>query len=184
MNPERRRPQHPPEDLRSDEEKAAAARIEHQASWVDLQIRQAMSRGDFDNLPGYGKPIEGLSDHHDPDWWVKRLVEREQITGLLPPSLQIRKEDAALDGQLDRIPTEAAVRRAVAEFNDRVRWALYRPSQGPPMITPQRDLDLEVERWRARREERLSAQRAARGAADQERRSTGRRRRWFRRADA
>lgn len=181
MNPERRRPQLPPNDPRSEEEKAAAARIEHQASWVDLQIRQAIGRGDFDNLSGYGRPIEGLGDHHDPDWWVKRLVEREQITGVLPPALQIRKEDAALDGQLDRITTEAAVRRAVAEFNDRVRWALYQPTPGPPMITPQRDLDLEVERWRARREERLAAQRAAREAAERERRSSRRHRRWFRR---
>ena len=31
---------------------AAAARIAQQATWVDLQVRQAMERGDFDNLPG------------------------------------------------------------------------------------------------------------------------------------
>ena len=31
---------------------SAAARIRHQARWVDLQIQQAMARGEFDNLPG------------------------------------------------------------------------------------------------------------------------------------
>src|SRR3954447_19709352 len=78
---------------------AAAARIANQSTWVDLQVRQAMERGgfenphrqgrramgrgDFDTLPGQGKPIEDLGSEHDPDWWVKKLVERENIA-LLP----------------------------------------------------------------------------------------------------
>ena len=39
---------------------AARARIEQQQTWVDLQVRQAMERGDFDDLPGTGKPIRDL----------------------------------------------------------------------------------------------------------------------------
>ena len=81
---------------------AAAARMQHQAKWVDLQIQQAMARGDFDNLPGYGKPIADLGSTHDPDWWLKRLVERERIS-VLPPSLQVRKDDLELDGVLDEL---------------------------------------------------------------------------------
>ena len=164
---------------RSEDERAAAARIKHQDSWVDLQLRQAMARGDFDDLPGYGKPIDGLTGEHDPDWWVKRLVEREEITGVLPPALLIRKEDAELDARLDRITTEGGVRAAVAEFNDRVRWALYQPSQGPPMITPRRDPEVEVGRWAARRAARVAALRAARASSEQKTR--GRRRWWPRR---
>lgn len=102
---------------------AAEARIEHQGTWVDVQIQQAVARGDFDDLPGYGKPLR-LRDTHDPDWWVKGLLERENITGVLPPALQIRKDDAALDGQLDRLHTERQVREAVSEFNAAVRRAL------------------------------------------------------------
>ncbi len=140
---------------------AAAARIQQQASWVDVQLRQAMERGDFDELPGYGKPLESLTDQHDPDWWVKQLLEREQITGVMPPSLQLRKEDAELDVRLDRLNRPDDVRREVAEFNSRVRWALYRPPEGPPMVTRQRDVDAEVEAWAARRRERLAARRTA-----------------------
>ena len=55
-----------------------------------------MERGDFDDLPGYGKPIEDLGVEHDPDWWIKKLVEREQIA-ILPPALALRKDDAELD---------------------------------------------------------------------------------------
>ncbi|MCB0906839.1 MAG: DUF1992 domain-containing protein [Nocardioidaceae bacterium] len=130
---------------------AARARIDQQASWVDQQIRQAQARGDFDDLPGYGKPIEGLGEHHDPDWWVKKLVEREQITGVLPPALQLRKDDAELDARLDRLGAEADVRREVEEFNERVRAAFYQPLGGPPLITQQRDVDATVAAWRTRR---------------------------------
>lgn len=173
-------------------EPAAEARAKHQDAWVDLQVRQAMARGDFEDLPGLGKPIEGLTDGHDPDWWLKSLIERERITGVLPPSLQIRREDAELDARLDRLGDETEVRRAVADFNERVRWALYRPAEGPPMITPQRDPDHEVDRWRHRLEERRRVRReAARVLAEERaeeraaaRAAQGRRRvlrRWVRR---
>ena len=113
---------------------AARNRMRDQAKWVDLQIQQAMARGDFDNLPGAGKPIEGLGSTHDPDWWVKRLVEREQIS-VLPPALQLRKDDAELDARSMHLSTAAEVREEVEDFNARVagpgssRWA------GRPMIT-------------------------------------------------
>ena len=98
---------------------AAAARIAQQSTWVDLQVRQAMERGEFDDLPGRGKPIEDLGVEHDPDWWVKKLVERENIA-LLPPAIALRKEDAELDDRLDEITAESEVRREVEDFNKRV----------------------------------------------------------------
>jgi hypothetical protein len=66
-----------------------------QHTWVDLQVQRAMERGDFDDLPGAGKPL-ALGETHDPDWWLKKLVERENVA-VLPPSLALRKEDAELD---------------------------------------------------------------------------------------
>ncbi len=150
---------------------------------MDLQIRQARERGDFDDLPGLGKPLEDLGDAHDPDWWVKRLVERERIV-VVPPALQLRRDDAALDDTLDRLGGEAEVRREVTEFNERVRRILYSTHGGPPVTTSPRDVEEEVRRWRARREERR-AQRAAETASDPAPASPRRaraRRRWFRRS--
>ncbi len=144
-----------PRELQSREaEKAAAAkRIEQQHTWVDLQIRQAMARGAFDDLPGAGKPIEDLGTEHDPDWWLKRMVKREQVS-VLPPSLQLRKEDAELDGVLDKLAVESEVRREVEEFNARVLRARYTPVDGPPLITQPRDVDATVAAWRERRNAR------------------------------
>ncbi|WP_418057721.1 DUF1992 domain-containing protein [Pimelobacter simplex] len=143
------------------EEKAAArARIEQQQTWVDLQVRQAMERGEFDDLPGAGKPLEGLGDTHDPDWWVKRLVERERIT-VLPPALQLRKDDAELDAALDRLASEREARAFVDDFNARVIRARYTPVDGPPLITLPRDVDATLAAWRERQAAAAERRRAA-----------------------
>ena len=157
---------------------AAANRMRQQAKYVDLQIQQAVARGDFDDLPGLGKPIENLGSDHDPDWWVKQLIEREQITGVLPPALQLRTDDAQLDERLDRITTEREVRAELEDFNERVRKARIQPLGGPPMITQEREVEAEVERWAARREARRAEQRAR--LASLETHTTARRRWPFR----
>jgi hypothetical protein len=157
---------------------AARNRMQHQARYVDLQIRQAMARGEFDDLPGAGKPIRGLGTQHDPDWWVKQLIEREKITGVLPPVLQLRKEDAELEAHLDGLHTAAEVREQVEEFNARVIRARYTPVDGAPLITQPRDVDAEVEAWRARRSAQRTRPEPAPSAPPPEK---PRRRGWFRR---
>ena len=61
-------------------------------SWVERQVREAIERGEFDNLPGQGKPIKGLNGRDDENWWVKSYLEREQLPLPLPTSLALRKE--------------------------------------------------------------------------------------------
>jgi hypothetical protein len=143
---------------------ASAARIAHQSTWVEQQLRVVMERGDFDDLPGHGKPIEDLGVEHDPDWWLKKLVERENIA-LLPPAIALRKEDAELDARLDRITAETEVRRELEDFNRRIVEARRQLQGGPPVVTPTREVDAEVVAWRERRTARIEAQRAARAAA-------------------
>jgi hypothetical protein len=151
-----------PDDARpkDDDDDATRRRIDQQAMWVELQIQQAMARGDFDDLPGTGKPLR-LPDRHDPDWWVKQLIEREKIQ-VAPPAIALRREDAELDATLDREAREEGVRRVVDDFNRRVIEARRQLQGGPPVITKTRDLDAEVEAWRARRTARrdLARQRA------------------------
>ena len=161
---------------------AAVARIRHQAQWVDLQIKRAMERGEFDDLPGAGKPLRNLGTQHDPDWWIKQLIEREKITGVLPPALQLRKDDAELDGRLDRHTAEVEVRRELEDFNARVLKARYTPVDGPPLITQPRDVEAEVEAWRARRAERVAARAAARDDVRADAPAKTGKRRWWRRA--
>ncbi|MEU6133335.1 DUF1992 domain-containing protein [Nocardioides sp. NPDC047086] len=140
---------------------------------ADFQVRKAIARGDFEDLPGSGEPID-LPDQHDPEWWVRKLVEREHVV-LLPPSIQLRKDDAALDEHLDQLADENAVRREIDDFNARVIRARYEPPAGPPLITMPRDPDTTVAAWAERR-----AARAARARARVAERTDDRRRRRFR----
>ena len=130
-------------------ERATQARMREQARWVELQVQKAIERGDFDDLPGKGKPLPPLDD--DPNWWLKKLIERERITGVLPEALQLRKDDAELDDVLDRQGSERVVRDLLEAFNRRVVNARRQLQGGPPVITPTRDIEAEVAAWRQRR---------------------------------
>ena len=125
---------------------AAAERIRNQTRWVDLQVQRAMERGEFDDLPGAGKPLD-LPDKHDPDWWVKQLIEREQITGIAPAAIGLRKEDAELDALLDREATADGVRRVVEDFNARIVDARRQLTGRPARRSPRRGTS--TARWSA-----------------------------------
>ncbi|WP_254185332.1 hypothetical protein [Nocardioides panacis] len=88
----------------------------------------------------------------------------------------MRKEDAELDGVLDREATPDGVRRLVEDFNARIVDARRQLTGGPPVVTPTRDVDAEVEAWRARR-----AERRARAAAPKPEDPEPPRQRWWHR---
>ena len=51
---------------------------QRQEAFVDRVIREAMERGDFDDLPGKGEPIPGAGTVDTEGWWVRRWVERHR----------------------------------------------------------------------------------------------------------
>jgi len=149
-----------PDDPHTNE--AGQSMMEARAQYVEISIQQAMRRGDFDNLPGAGKPIPGLDKPYDPDWWIRQKIEREQITGLGPPALTLRAEDAGLGSRLDAVVTEREVREILADFNRRVIEARRQLRGGPPVVTALREVETEVARWRERREAARLEREAAR----------------------
>jgi DnaJ homologue, subfamily C, member 28, conserved domain len=46
---------------------------------AERRIRQAMEEGQFDNLPGLGKPIPDIDEPYDPLWWVRKWMRREKL---------------------------------------------------------------------------------------------------------
>ena len=127
------------------------------AKRVEYLIRDAMAQGKFDNLQYSGKPIPGLGEAYDPDWWVKGLIQRENISGLGPKAILLRTEDAELDARLDAQFTEKQVRDILKDFNARVVDARRQLQGGPPVVTKTRDIDVEVARWHQRRTARAKA---------------------------
>ena len=143
-------------------------------SVVEAQIRQAQERGDFDGLPGLGRPIPGAGEPDDELWWVKGLIRREglETAALLPPSLQLRKEIEDLPGKVRGLPTEAAVRAAAADLNERIAAWVRTPS-GPRVPIRPVDVEAVLAGWRAGREPARAPEPAPAPA-----RPPARRRRW------
>lgn len=148
-------------------------------SWVDRQIRTAQERGDFDDLPGAGKPLPGAGAPLEEQWWIKEQIRREGISGdaLLPAPLRLRREVEKLPETVAELTTERAVRDVAGELNRRIVEYLRFPS-GPQVAVAPVDVDALVERWRA---QRPSSRPPATPAPAAQRRDAPRRRRWFRR---
>lgn len=49
---------------------------------ADAKIDQAIAEGDFDDLPGFGRPFEFDDTQYDPNWWIRRKLERERLQQL------------------------------------------------------------------------------------------------------
>lgn len=120
-------------------------------SAVERAIREAQERGEFDNLPGAGKPLD-LRDTDDPDWWIKRYAARENLdlSGALPGALALRKEAAGYPESLSDVSSEANVREIIDDYNKRVLLDRLRPAVGnlPPLLAKTLDVDEMVDRWR------------------------------------
>jgi DnaJ-like protein len=123
---------------------------ERYESAADRLIREAQERGEFDNLPGAGKPLR-IRNPNDPDWWVKNWIEREDLPMPLPTSLSLRKQAQTLIDDVLKLRSEQAVRDHVEAFNTRVLEARKRPVDGPPVVVRTFDVDEVLETWRDRR---------------------------------
>ncbi|MBV6759713.1 DnaJ family domain-containing protein [Rhodococcus opacus] len=130
-------------------------------SWIDKQIRLAQERGDFDDLPGAGKPIPA-GDVDDELWWVKNYLRRENLPtdSLLPTPLQLRKEIERLPDTIRGIPSEQAVRDVVAQLNLQIVEWLRAPS-GPRIPVSPVDADEVVATWRQQKQYVQKPQQAA-----------------------
>jgi hypothetical protein len=121
-------------------------------SSIDRQLREARERGEFDNLPGTGRPLSDAGREYEEDWWVRSWLARESGTSsVLPASLQLRREAEDLEKLVDRRTSEAAVRQLVAAVNERIRQARVGLMDGPPVLLPPFDVEAVVRGWRERR---------------------------------
>ncbi|GAA3146059.1 DUF1992 domain-containing protein [Nonomuraea roseoviolacea] len=120
-------------------------------SWIDRQIREAEERGEFDDLPGKGKPLPDLDKPYDEMWWIKQKLRSEGLSMPLPPTLQLRKdaEEALAEARAARSEREA--RQVVEEINARIREAIRTGLSGPPLNLLPYDVEKVVAEWRAAR---------------------------------
>ena len=132
------------------ERKPAGMSIE---TWVDSQISRAQDRGEFDDLAGAGKPLPRRTGDETVYEWViaKARQENIDVLGMLPPGLALRKEREDLPRRVAALPSEAAVRALLEDFDDRVRLYWRRPQEGPAVPVGLADVDTLLAEWRSAR---------------------------------
>ena len=116
-------------------------------SWIDRQVREAEERGEFENLPGAGKPIPGLDKPFDELWWVKDKLRQEGLT-YMPPSVALRKEANDALAEASRANSEAEVREIISAINEKIREANRKGIVGPPLMLVPYDVERVVREWR------------------------------------
>jgi hypothetical protein len=121
------------------------------ASWVEKEIRDAQGRGDFDRLPGAGRPLPDDTTY-DELWWIKRKMAREGLS-VLPPTLALRKEAEEALAAACAAPSEQSVRKIIAEINAKILDMMLKPPPGPPLGLKRYDVEDVVHEWRERQEQ-------------------------------
>lgn len=46
---------------------------------AESKIEMAIEAGEFDKLPGFGKPFDFDPMAYDPNWWIRRKIEQDNI---------------------------------------------------------------------------------------------------------
>jgi len=72
---------------------------------VEQRIREAQERGDFDNLPGHGSPLNLEDDRHIPED-LRLAYKILKNADCLPPELELKKEIRQMEDMLENIPDE------------------------------------------------------------------------------
>jgi len=89
-------------------------------SVAERQVREATERGEFDDLPGAGKPLADFESVYDPTWWAKRHIRRERVRDRADELRRaIRAELPRLRLASDRVAVEARV----GELNELIQVA-------------------------------------------------------------
>jgi hypothetical protein len=152
-------------------------------SLIEARIKAARESGEFDDLPGAGKPIPGRGEPYDERWWINEFMRREGLSGevMLPPSVQLAREVERLREQIGTLPSEQRVRETLSELNARIIDYQLRPTN--PFVPLKRvDADEMAKAWRVAMAERLAqAERTGTVAAAEDGPPPTRRRGWFRR---
>ena len=116
-------------------------------SFTERKIREAESKGAFANLPGFGKPIPGIDEPSDENWWIREKLRRENVNAL-PPVLEARLAKERTLAELHSAPTEREARRRLEDLNDLIRRAHFSHAPGPAEGVLPVDVEREIVAWR------------------------------------
>ncbi len=83
---------------------------------AERKIKEALERGDFDNLPGQGEPLSLDDDSHVPED-LRMAYKVLKNANCLPPEIELRKEIRQMEDLLETIPDEKEKYRHIKRIN-------------------------------------------------------------------
>ena len=83
---------------------------------VERRIQEALRNGEFDNLPGRGKPIECDEDRHIPED-LRLAYKILKNADCLPPEIEAKKEIRQMEDMLANIPDEKEKYKLIKKIN-------------------------------------------------------------------
>lgn len=83
---------------------------------IEQRIQEAQEKGEFDNLPGEGRPLE-LEDERGVPEDIRLSHKILKNANCLPPELELRKEIKQMEELLESIPDEKEKYRQIKLIN-------------------------------------------------------------------
>ena len=86
---------------------------------VEQRIKEALERGEFDNLQGQGEPLNLEDDSNVPEDLrvAYRILKNADC---LPPELELKKEIRQMEDLLENIPDEREKYRQIKKINYKI----------------------------------------------------------------
>jgi len=86
---------------------------------VEQKIRQAQENGEFDNLPGQGKPLTLEDDSHIPED-LRLAYKILKNADCLPPEVEEKREIRQMEELLAGVPDEKERYRLIKKINYKI----------------------------------------------------------------
>jgi hypothetical protein len=86
---------------------------------VEQRIKEAMEKGEFDNLPGKGRPIALEDDSHVPED-LRLAYKLLKNADCLPPELLEKREILQMEDMLATIPDEKERYKLIKKINFKI----------------------------------------------------------------
>jgi hypothetical protein len=86
---------------------------------VEKRIQEAQKKGEFDNLPGRGKPIHLEDDSRIPEE-LRLAYKILKNADCLPPEIETKKEIRQMEDLLENIPDEKEKYRLIKKINFKI----------------------------------------------------------------
>lgn len=86
---------------------------------AEQRIKEALERGEFDNLPGRGAPLNLEDDSRVPED-LRLAYKILKNADCLPPELELKKEIVQMEDMLESIPDEKEKYRHIKKMNYKI----------------------------------------------------------------